>query len=179
MAVPGLFWIELGLGVVLLLLAAKVHGRQIRLERELEGYFDIDFMRENDPWVEALWRTDRRQFRIAFPVAAVVLASLVAAMGSSWVAARFGSDPLGSPLLGAIGLAVLLWAPVAAFVANGFASAWRFHRRLNEPRPQGRRRDEVLADRGHWLATAVRGTYAWWGFLGAVGVATVVIAAIG
>jgi hypothetical protein len=112
-------------------------------------------------------------------VAAVVLASLVAAMGSSWVAARFGSDPLGSPLLGAIGLAVLLWAPVAAFVANAFASAWRFHRRLNEPRPQGRRRDEVLADRGHWLATAVRGTYAWWGFLGAVGVATVVIAAIG
>ena len=73
----------------------------------------------------------------------------------------------------------LVWAPVAAFVVNAFASAWRFHRRLNEPRPQGRRRDEVLAARGPWLATAVRGTYVWWGFLGAICVATGVIAAIG
>lgn len=179
MAVPGLFWIELGLGVVLLFLAAKVHGRQIRLERELEGHFDVDFMRENDPWVEALWRRDRRRFWITFPLVAVVLASLVAATASSWVAARFGSDPLGSPLLGALVLAVLLWAPVAAFVGNGFASAWRLHRRLNEPRTQGRRRDEVLATHGQWLATTVRGTYAWWGFLAAGGAATVVIATIG
>src|SRR2546425_1152124 len=121
MAVSGLFLIELGLGGVLLLLPPEGPRRQIRLERQLQGDFDIDFIRDNDPWVEGLWRTDRRQFLIAFPVAAVVLASLVAATGSSWVAARFGSDPLGNPLLGAIGLAVLLWAPVAAFVANGFA----------------------------------------------------------
>ena len=179
MAVPGLFWIELGLGVFLLLLAAKVHGRQIRLERELRGHYEIDFMRENDPWVEALWRKDRRQFRITFPLAAIVLASLVAATASSGVAARFGSDPFGSPLLGAIILAVLLWAPAAAFVGNGFASAWRLHRSLNEPRPHGHRRDEVLSERGPWLATAVRGTYAYWGLLGSVVAATVVTATIG
>src|SRR6266545_701441 len=159
MSVHGLFWIELGLGVVLLLLSAKAHGRQIRLERELEGYMEVDFMKENPPWVEALWRKDRRHFQIAFPLATVVFTGLVVATGSSGVAGRFGSDPFGSPLLGAIALAVLLWAPVTGFASNGLASAWRLHRRLDDPRPQGRRRDEILTMRGPWLAAAVRGTY--------------------
>ena len=179
MALPALFWIELGLGIVLLFLSAKAHGRQIRLEREFEGYMEVDFMKENPPWVEALWRKDRRRFKFAFSVAAAVLAGLVVATGSSGVAGRFGADPFGSPLLGAIALAVLLWAPVAAFAGNGLGSAWRLHRRLDDPRPQGRRRDEILATRGPWLAAGVRGTYGYWGLLGAVVAATVVVAAIG
>jgi len=179
MAVPGLFWIQLGLGVVLLFLSAKAHGRQIRLERELEGYMEADFTKENPPWVEALWRKDRRQFQITFSLAAVIFSGLVIATGSSGMAGRFGPDPFGSSLLGAIALAVLLWAPVTGFSGNGLASAWRLHRRLGEPRPHGRRRDEVLASRGPWLSAAVRGTYGYWGLLGAVVAATVVIAALG
>lgn len=46
--------------VALLLVAARSHGRQIRLEREHRGHFEIDFTAENHPWAEQLWKRDRR-----------------------------------------------------------------------------------------------------------------------
>src|SRR3989442_4389298 len=95
MAVPGLFWIELGLGVVLLFLSAKAHGRQIRLERELEGYMEVDFMKDNPPWVEALWRKDRRRYWATVPIAIVGFLLL----GLLTRPARFGTEPLADPNL--------------------------------------------------------------------------------
>jgi hypothetical protein len=44
------------------LVAAKAHGRQLRLERELAGYAEVSFRARNPPWVEALWRRERRRF---------------------------------------------------------------------------------------------------------------------
>src|SRR5206468_5677942 len=86
---------ELGLGVALLLLTAKAHGRQIRLERELEGYMEVDFMKDNPPWVEALWRKDRRRFWATLPVA-IAVASVA---GLLTLPSRFGTDPLNNPVL--------------------------------------------------------------------------------
>ena len=43
------------------LLAAKLHGRQLRLERERAGFPDASFRRgaDNAPFVIALWRRER------------------------------------------------------------------------------------------------------------------------
>jgi hypothetical protein len=43
------------------LLAAKLHGRQLRLERERAGYPEASFRRgaDNAPFVVALWRRER------------------------------------------------------------------------------------------------------------------------
>ncbi len=153
MALPGLFWIELGLGVALLLLSAKAHGRQIRLERELEGYMEADFMGENPPWVEALWRKDRRRFWATFPVAAVVLS----ATGLLTLPPRSGSDPIGYPVLGAILLAGILWALVATLASNGLQSAQRLRTALNAVTADGARIRRVRRERGPWLREAVRG----------------------
>ncbi len=179
MALPGLFWIELGLGVVLLLLAAKVHGRQIRLERELEGYMEIGFMKENPPWVESLWRKDRRQYWATFSAAAAVLAASVLLTGSPGLSAKFGTDPMGNPAAGAVAVAITLWAPSAAFIGNGMTSVGRLLRRLREPRPDGRRRDEVRAARGPWLKAAIRGTLGYWGLVAAFTAVAIGLLAVG
>ena len=176
MAVPGLFWIELGLGVVLLLLSAKAHGRQIRLERELEGHLEVDFMRENDPWVEALWRKDRRQYWILFAVAAGALGIYAMIAGFLGIPPRFGADPFGSPILGAVLLAAFVWAPSVAFLANGFTSVRRFHVALNREGAGRSRKTKILAERGDWLEAAIRGTYAYWGLVTVLLVAEISLA---
>jgi len=63
------------IAVVIFLAAAKLHGRQLRLEREHAGVMSVDFRRrsENPPFVVALWRKDRWTF---WPVAAAVAIAL-------------------------------------------------------------------------------------------------------
>jgi len=161
MAVPGLFWIELGLGVVLLFLSAKAHGRQIRLERELEGYMEVDFMKENPPWVEALWRKDRRRFWPTFVVAFVVLT----AAGLPILPTRFGAEPLGNPILGTVLLTGFLWPLVVAFVSNGIQSAFRLRTALVQKTAARTRRTRADGERGPWLRAAVRGTFGYWGLI--------------
>lgn len=124
--------------VALLLLAAKTHGRQVRLEREHAGYFDITFGGDNPDFVEALWRRDRRRFWTAAPLAAVglgVLAMLAPARGA------FGA----SRLL----LAPLVGGPVVAFILCGLAS-------LASLRRASRGRSDA------WAHAARRGDLAWW-----------------
>lgn len=56
-------WLLLGMALVAwILLAAKAHGRQIRLEREAKGVMSVDFRGSNPPEVVALWRRDRLVF---------------------------------------------------------------------------------------------------------------------
>src|SRR5438034_1265042 len=50
------------LSLVTFLASAKAHGRQLRLERELEGYQTVTFRAANPPWVESLWRAERYRF---------------------------------------------------------------------------------------------------------------------
>ena len=165
MAVPGLFWIELGLGVVLLFLSAKAHGRQIRLERELEGYMEVDFMKENPPWVEALWRKDRRRYWATVPIAIVVLLLL----GFLTLPPRFGTEPLGNPIIGTLLLAGFLWPLVVAFTSNGIQSALRLRKSLGHDTGAGGRRTRLDGERGLWLRAAVRGTVGYWGLVVGLG----------
>jgi hypothetical protein len=108
----------------LFLLAAKAHGRQVRLERENAGYHDITFggsrdrsrgedvpqhVRTNPPFVEALWRRDRTSFWIVTPIAALACGALLFAFSArgAWLL-------LAAP-----------WGMIAGFLALGAASALR------------------------------------------------------
>lgn len=78
----------LGFGVVAMLVAAKAHGRQVRLEREHAGYHDVAFGGTNPPFVEKLWRRDRVRFWVVAPLAMVALvAVLFWRGGASWLLA--------------------------------------------------------------------------------------------
>ena len=102
--------------VVIFLAAAKLHGRQLRLEREHAGVMSVDFRRrsENPPFVVALWRKDRWTF---WPVAAAVAMVLPLIV-----------DELPWPL-----------ARIALPMTMGFVVAWTFSFvRLRQARRQKR-----------------------------------------
>ena len=67
-------WLPLGMSLVAwTLLAAKAHGRQVRLEREAKGVLAVDFRGENPPEVVAIWRRDRFVFWPTLATLAVLL----------------------------------------------------------------------------------------------------------
>ena len=120
------FWVALAMGIGVFVLAAKVHGRHVRLERELAGHFSVRFGAPNDPFVEALWAQDRTQL---WTIVGVGLAALVVA---AWLGRAPGRLPL--PLPGAPHdarwRALLVFGPIAVFViafaANAATSLIRF-----------------------------------------------------
>ena len=62
--------------IALFFASAKAHGRQLRLEREFEGHYSVEFGGKNHPWVAALWRAERFRFWIlaaAFEIPVLVL----------------------------------------------------------------------------------------------------------
>jgi hypothetical protein len=92
MSAAGRLWV-LALGVATFLASAKTHGRQLRLERELAGYWHVTFSARNPPWVEALWHRER-----------LILWSLVAVLALLAIGFRVLAPRLGWPLpLGAPG----------------------------------------------------------------------------
>src|SRR2546426_10713554 len=71
--------------VAAFLAAAKSHGRQLRLEREVAGYWEVRFGGTNPPFVAALWRRDRVRFwAITLPLGLAWLACRLAQPGSRW-----------------------------------------------------------------------------------------------
>jgi hypothetical protein len=105
-----------GLGLVLL--SAKAHGRQLRLERTALGLGgDVDFT-DPPPAVALIWRRDRVRYWITLPALALALPAL--------------GSLLGAPLPVAILLALLL-APTLAFAALGLDSF------LRRAQPEGSR----------------------------------------
>jgi hypothetical protein len=114
-----------GVAVVLaaaaVVLAAKAHGRQVRLRREAEGVLTVDFRGPNPPVVEAIWRRDRVGFWSIFVMSVAGYGSLAAA----------GVLPVGPVVGGLLGLAAAL---VDAFLF--MALWWAFELR----RVQGRSR---------------------------------------
>jgi hypothetical protein len=136
--------------LVLLLVAAKAHGRQVRLERERAGYHEVVFGGENPPFVEALWRRDRVGYWTVAPLAALLLGA------GTW---------LSGAGLGLVLTAVLLWAPTVGFVALGLASLGRLVR--GKP--------EKEEEEG-WRRAALRGSAAWWGAAGLAALAVAVLA---
>jgi len=78
----------IALAVAVFLGAAKVHGRQLRLEREQAGYMNVRFGRgsQSPPFVVALWRRERYIF---WPIAAVLAIGLPLAVPQlHWVLTR-------------------------------------------------------------------------------------------
>ena len=55
-------WLLVALSLASFLAAAKTHGRQLRLERELAGYLHVTFGGKNPAWVEGLWQRERMYF---------------------------------------------------------------------------------------------------------------------
>jgi hypothetical protein len=112
------------IGAGAFLAAAKAHGRQLRIERELAGYFQVRFGGQNPEWVEAFWRRERAYFWGS----AVALA--LTSLAFRWLAARqqwslpLSHDGGSASVSGALVLHALLPA-VGAFVLTGLASALR------------------------------------------------------
>jgi hypothetical protein len=100
------------LSALMFLAAAKTHGRQLRLERERHGYFQIRFGGVNPPFVEALWRSERIRFGLA---TAILTLGLLLAL--------FFSGALHG--LGTVALSGFLWAPSLAFLFCSALSAVR------------------------------------------------------
>jgi hypothetical protein len=112
--------IVLVLSVVTFLVAAKSHGRQVRLERERAGHTRVVFGGDNPPFVEALWKRDRIRYWSAAAIAFAAALALVMASSS------FGMPrPLGGGALGAAW--TLLFLPlVTGFLVCGAASLTDF-----------------------------------------------------
>jgi hypothetical protein len=158
MAPPLMFWVDAVLSLGFLLLAAKAHGRQVRLERELAGYWTVVFGGHNPEWVEALWRRDRRRFW-ALTIALGLVAVLMAAVTPFNAAPvpRFGGVD-GRPVAFAV-LATLLWAPALALAVNGVLSFRRWGRAAATNAAGVSQAEE--RDPG-WHRRATRGSWAYW-----------------
>jgi hypothetical protein len=148
-------WLILAASLALVLLAAKSHGRQIRLERERAGYWKVVFGARNPPFVEALWRQDRILFWSVFG-AGVAMALIFA-----WAAARFSrpmplSDVRGSASSWVLILVAAVWPFAAAFIVSGLASLARLARSLSAAHAP----ENPPAD--PWLRNAWQGSLAWW-----------------
>ncbi len=128
-------------------LAAKAHGRQIRLERELEGYHQVVFGGTNPPFVEALWRADRvRYWSIAAGLAVVLLCLFALAKARGWQWPFLGGGG------GSVAWLVLWGAPVVAFVTCGLWSLGRFVRALP---------GKAQAVGAGWAQEALEGSTVW------------------
>jgi len=92
---------------VLFILAAKTHGRELRLEREAAGISHVVFGGQNPPFVEALWKAERVRFAIAAPLCALIVGVGLWLLGAG---------------LSRIALGALAFGPAAAFLLLGVAS---------------------------------------------------------
>jgi hypothetical protein len=162
-------WLILALGAATFLVAAKAHGRQLRLERELAGYWHVTFGAENPPFVEALWHRERVVYW------SLAAATALATIGFRVLAPRFAwslpveGTPTGRSLIGLLFLHVL--APfVVAFVATGLLSLGRFALAARSGTVSNRTLPES------WLSHAAWGSAGWWLFTVAMGVALCVLA---
>lgn len=137
------------LSVALLLVAAKAHGRQVRLERELEGHHEVVFGGENPPFVMALWRRDRRRFWTAAPLFGLAMGGLLwlGDAGRVPLPGLFARDPTFGLSLAAL----VLWPGALAFCLAGLLSLARLRGRLRE-RPA----------EPSWRRAAMRGSAFWW-----------------
>jgi hypothetical protein len=138
----------IGASGVAFLLAAKAHGRQLRLERELAGYHRVIFGGANPPFVEALWRADRvRYWSTVVGVGVLVLAlyALARFQGWRWPFLHGGG--------GSVAWLTVWGSLVAAFLTCGLWSLGRFLSTLS-----AKLHGAVDAD---WLREALEGS-AWW-----------------
>src|SRR5262245_278820 len=112
-------WIVLAGSIAAYLLAAKVHGHQLRIERELAGYMEVVFGGSNPPFVEALWSRERMIYwSITGSLVLLGAAYAFAASRAGW------PMPLAGSRIG-VALLVTLWPMTIAFLVSGLLSASR------------------------------------------------------
>jgi hypothetical protein len=92
------------------MLAAKAHGRELRLERVAAGIQHVTFGGDNPAFVDALWTAERMRFWVATPLLSLILIVALALAGAS---------------RSTIAFAGLSWAPSAVFMVLGLASIVR------------------------------------------------------
>jgi hypothetical protein len=92
------------------LLAAKAHGRELRLEREAAGILRVVFGGDNPAFVDTLWAAERMRFWLATPLLSLTLAVALVIAGASRSTIAFAS---------------LLWAPAMVFMVLGLSSIVR------------------------------------------------------
>jgi hypothetical protein len=162
-------WFILGLAAATFLVAAKTHGRQLRLERELAGYWHVTFGAQNPAWVEALWRRERLLYwSLATALALLAIAYRALARRFAWPLPVEG--PGGERSWIGVGLLHVLVPLVGAFVITGLLSVVRFVLSV---------RGGVDASSGrpaHWFSTATWGTAGWWALTLALGTAFCLLA---
>jgi hypothetical protein len=130
-----------------ILLAAKAHGRQVRLEREQQGVFHVEFGGSNPAAVEAIWAADRRRFWASMAAGALILLG-GAALRRDAVAAGF-----------ALPLAFAM-----AFTVAGLASWADLARRKQGALPWRRR--AMLGSAGWWSGVLAAAALTLWTWLG-------------
>lgn len=138
-------WMVVVGSVAAFLVASKAHGRQLRLERQLAGYWQVRFGAPNEPWVEALWQRERLLFwSITAALIAAAAAYLLAAPRFGWPLplARRGERSWwgGVPFVG-------IWPFVVGFTVTGLLSFKRFL---------------TATSHDDWVRPALWGSVAWW-----------------
>jgi hypothetical protein len=141
-------WVVLAASVLAYLSAAKTHGRQMRLERELAGHWEVSFRAVNHPFVEALWFRERA---IYWTLAAVLA---LAAIAHAVLRAR-RKDPL-HPIF--VVLTCAIWPLAIAFIAAGIGSQIRLALAISADANAA----AVGAMPAGWLDGALFGSVAWW-----------------
>ena len=129
--------------ILAFLAAAKSHGRQYRLERELEGHWTVSFTSENHPWVERFWF---RQRVLYWSIASVCAALIIVFRN------RFGFSKNGKWQKILWGLMTIGLSMIAAFVASGLMSWARLAIKLSGNSAPGSEWLENL----HWISLG------WW-----------------
>ncbi|NUO51106.1 MAG: hypothetical protein HOV80_19795 [Polyangiaceae bacterium] len=143
----------LALSVASFLAAAKAHGRQLRLERELAGHLHVTFGAPNAPFVEALWRRERLVFwSLAATLALGAIVFRLLAPRFAWELPVEGA-PTGRSFVGVLFLHIL--GPLTiAFVVTGLISLGRL---LVADRSAA-----AVANPQHWSSQAVWGSAGFW-----------------
>jgi hypothetical protein len=137
--------VVLVLSLVTFLVAAKTHGRQVRLERERAGYTQVVFGGSNPEFVESLWKRDRIRFWSTAALVLVLLAGVRLAGTSLKLSLPLGGGTLGT------GWMMLFLPLIAGFLVCGAASLVGF-----------------LSDRAGepgFTAAAIPGSVGWWSLL--------------
>ncbi len=129
--------------IALFFASAKAHGRQLRLEREFEGHYSVQFGGKNHPWVDALWRAERWRFWCLLAACEIALLALSLKHPFSW-----------KLLLVAMG-----WIPAFAFSITGGLSLLRLTKAIIA---RSRSSTSHINLRPDWAVTAIITSSLWW-----------------
>ena|SRR3990172_12036586 len=159
-----MFWVVLVLSVITFLIAAKSHGRQLRLERELAGYEHVTFGGVNPPFVEELWHKDRVEYWRTFAVF-MTLAIFYVMAAKKWniLLPYSGENPQDGGWQ--FVLLVVPWIFVLTFTIVGMTSLIRLIHMFNQS-------ESAFGPGTVWRQQALWGSAGWWSAVLALSVLT-------